>query len=880
MRARRSASTLIWLLVAAIGCAGDGCGGCMEPIPGGFPPAERASNAITTKMTKDGLDQIQGFVSDMIVQQLGATTLDLPCTVQKMSQTVNVPIVGPQTVSFDAFICDLDESESCTAADATHPSRTNGNMACQAAITVDGIELTPTQNVSGSVDIVVEVQLRVNTGKIPLRSQEVPLLNCNIGCTMEYDTDLKAPEFLPVLATMRMSVDPARGDILTFQVPNINDITSSIDTSELQLSGVGSGCANWACDLGNLDFVKELLFGQIQGELTLQLREAVDSFRCLPCAQGTNACPGSSTCSDTGLCYDQYAPNSDPAKDVRVCVPNLLGVEGRADVGAMLGGFGGGGGKLDVSVVAGGRNADGKPSIEAPQGSLVLGMLGGTGTPARALCVPDVGFTMSPMPAPMNFDAELGETPPGMTSVAGYHLGLALSDRFLDKSLYDVWAAGTLCLDLGQEQVSLISTGLFSTFVPSLHLLTQGRDVPMLISLRPFQPPSIRIGRGTVKDGPKGPVPDDALLTIEMPELHVDFYGFIDERYARLFTLAANVKLPLSLEFDVAAGTVTPVLGELTSLLGDARGINNEMLAEDPQALAAVLDSVIGLVEPQLAGALSPIALPEMEGFKLEVLGARGSVPKASGGGFEHMALFTKLSPAAAPFAARFDAQAQLVGLDLPSVEALRAGEYPVVRIDASASGLTRLGFEGHEYSWRVNGGFWTPWTDDSRLAVSAPVLRLQGRHFVDVRVREKGVVESTDLTPARVWVDVDWEAPTVSLRLDRTTGEVITEAHDLVTPVEELSFRYRLGEQSWSSAGGARAFTLAELGDDPFLEVEVTDAAGHVATARFGSHATAQPVTPLATFAGEAGAGGCATGAAGLFALVGLAAALRRRRR
>lgn len=869
MRVSRSASSLAWLLLAALGCAGDGCGGCMEPIPGGFPPEQRAANAVTTKLTKEGLDQIQGLVSDLIVEQLGATTLDLPCTVQSLTQTFNVPIVGPQSITFDAFICDLDESGSCTAADDTHPSRTDGSMACQAAITVEGIELTPVQNVSGSVDIEIEVQLRVNTGKIPLRSQEVPLINCAIGCTMEYDSDIKAPEYLPVVATMRMTIDPVRGDILTFQVPDIEDITNAVDTSELQLTKISGGCNNWACNLGNLDFVKDLLFSQLQGELTSQLRTLVDGFRCLPCEEGTNACPAGAACSD-GLCIDQAST---------VCVPNLLGIEGRADLGALLGDFGGGGEKLDVSMVAGGKNADGTPSIAAPQGSLVLGMLGGTATQNRAACVRSLEYTMPPLPAPMNFDAEIGETPPGMTSVAGYHLGLAFSDRFLDKTLFDVWSAGTLCLDLGQEQVSLISSSLFSTLVPSLHLLTQGRDVPMLLSLRPFQPPSIVVGRGTVKDGPNGPVPDDALLTVEMPDLHVDFYGFIDERYARLFTLSANVKLPLSLEFDAAAGTVTPVLGALKSLLGDARGINNEMLAEDPQALVAVIDSIIGLVEPQLASALSPIALPEVEGFKLEVLGARGSVPKASGAGYEHLALFTKLSQAAA-YSVRFDAQAQLVGVEVPSVEAMRAGANPTVMIDASASGLTRTGFAGYEYSWRVNGGFWTPWTSDARLAVSAPVLRLQGRHFVDVRVREKGVVESTDLTPARVWVDVDWEAPTVSLRLDRQTGEVITEARDLVTPAEELSFRYRVGEQGWSSAGGARVFTLAELGDDAFLEVEVTDAAGHVATARFGSLATSQPVRPLSGVTGEAVTGGCATGAVGLLALVGLAGALRRRRR
>lgn len=873
MRTRKITATIFGALLLAIGCGGDACGGgCMAPVPGGFPPDLRESNAISVKLSKDGLDAIETLVADLVVDMLGASGFDVPCS--KMTQTVGgtIPGLGYQGVTANIFICDLDESGACSAADDTHSSRAS-EMACRATMSVDGIDVLPVQNVSGSVDVEVTIQLRVTTGKIPIKTDKLPLFNCTVGCSASFDTTLKTPEYLPVVATLRLKVDPNNHDILSFDVPDLADITEAIDSDELKIKKESNNCSwlNWGCDALNFDLVKSLIFSQLQGMIADTLTDAVNGFRCLACESGTNACPSGATCED-GLCYETK-------NNVKACVPNLLGLEGRTNLGELLADFGGTDANLDVSIVAGGRNADGKPSTLAQTGGLVLGMLGGTRAADPAICVPIKSFTMPPLPAAMDFDAEVNLPAAGGSSVAGYHVGIGLSSRFLDKTMHDLWQAGGLCLNLGTEQVEMVSSALFGTFISSLGLLTQGQNVPMLLALRPFQAPRVKIGRGTVKQGPKGMIPDDPLLTIEIPDLHIDFYALIEGRQARLFTLATDVTLPLSLEFDALAGTVTPVLGALDALLQNSRGINSEMLAEDAQELVKVIDSVIGLVQPMLGDALGPIALPEIQGFQLQVLDARGSVKKASSG-YEHLALFANLASGASPYSTRFDAHARLVSVAIPDVEALRAGAKPSVVIDASGTGVQPRGFAGLEYSWRVDDGFWRPWTTESRLVIEPAVLRLQGRHSVDVRVRERGIVESTGLTPARVWFDVDWEAPVVSLVLDRETGEVVTKANDWVTPADELSYRYRVGGESWSASGGIQAFALADLGEDPLLEVEVTDAMGLSSVARFGGVATEQPVSPLSKNAAGSQGGGCATGAVGLLALVGLVGAMRRRRR
>lgn len=869
MRQRNFTAKIFWALLLAIGCGGGGggldCGGgCLASIPGGFPPDERADNAVTVKLSKEGLAVIGELASDLVVDMLGASGFDVPCS--EMKQDI------ASIASASIFICDLNGDEKCTSADASHPSRDSDDV-CRAKIAVEGLDVLPVQNASGSVDVEVTIQLRVKTGKIPIKTQELPLINCTVGCSATFDTTIKPPEYLPVVAKLRLKIDPRHNDILTFDVPGIEDITQGIDSDELKIKKESNNCSwlNWGCDALDFGLVKTLIFGQLQGMIADELAGAVEGFRCLACESGTNACPSGATC-ESGICYETV-------NSVKQCLPNPLGLEGRTNLGELLADFGGGDALLDVSLLAGGRNADGKQSTLVQTKGLVLGMLGGTRAVDQSVCVPPSSFTMPPLPEAMDFDAELGQTPAGGSSVAGYHMGIGLSSRFLDKTMHDLWQAGGLCLNLGTEHVDMISSALFGTFISSLGLLTQGQDVPMILAIRPFEAPRIKIGRGTVKPGPKGPIPDDALMTVEIPNLHIDFYALIEGRQARLFTLATDVALPLSLEFDALAGTVTPVLGALDALLQNSRGINSEMLAEDPQALVAVIDSVIGLVQPMLGDALGPIALPEIQGFKLQVLDARGSVKKASGG-YEHLALFANLSPATSPYSARFDAHAKFVSLDIPTVEALRAGAIPSVVIDASGTGVQGRAFAGLEYSWRVDNGFWRPWTTDPRLVIAPAVLRLQGRHSVDVRVREQGIVESTGLTPARVSFDVDWDAPTVSLVLDRELGQVVTKARDRVTPEHELSYRYRVGAQSWSASGGIQAFTLAELGEDPLLEVEVTDAMGLSSVARFGGVVSEQPVSPLSKRAFELQSGGCATGAVGLLALVGLFGAMRRRRR
>lgn len=143
------------------------------------------------------------------------------------------------------------------------------------------------------------------------------------------------------------------------------------------------------------------------------------------------------------------------------------------------------------------------------------------------------------------------------------------------------------------------------------------------------------------------------------------------------------------------------------------------------------------------------------------------------------------------------------------------------------------------------------------------------------------GAPESEDPSPAKVGFIVDYDPPTVALSFDRERKVVVTEAHDAVARDDELSYRYRLAGGEWASAQGPQLFPIAELGADPSLEVEVTDASGHLATAYFGTPAD-QLGDPAVVRAHEnrAPSGGCASAGLSSLSLVALAGLLGRRRR
>lgn len=883
-------SVVSWAVVATLGCSAGagGCGGCAEPIPGGFPPELRVNNAVSAKVSKDGLAFFESRVADIIGALAGqGLEFQVPCT--DVSQHLYYEVLGYPVVDTEIpiFACDHSTNWSCgdeNAGTSVPPQRdptaptSPPKRQCQAAAVVKNLEINPTQaSPSSPVDVEVKLALRVNTGAIPVAA-DLPICGTT-RCEIEYDSNGSGSPDVPINVVLHLKLDPTYGDVLAFDVGNI-DLDQIVDTADLKLSSTGSSVCDLACDLLDVDFVKDLLFGFLRGMLDTEVRNIIDGFRCRACTTDRD-CPGTSTCDgDMGVCFEGNPDN-------RVCPPTLIGLEGRVKAGDMLAGFGGSTASLlDLYAVAGGRNPDTSPSVKAENGGIVIGLMGGTRAAVRdnqgsvvapgvAACVPARTFDRRPQPRPVNFDLEAqNATPSAGGSVGNYELGLALSDNFLDQAMFDVYQSGLLCLNVDSSVSTFLSSSLFSTFLPSLGVLTGGRDVPMLIALRPKTAPEVIIGKGTTKEVNGELVPDDPLLTIAMKQLQLDFYALIDDRFARLFSLRTDLNLPLSLEFGVN-NTVTPVLADLQSLVTNINAQNSEMLAENPQIVADLLDAIIGLVQPVLAGVLAPIELPSFSGFQLNIRDALGVLPYSSQAGHEHLALFADLKLAGMPYSATTDTQVSLVEKFVPERQALLTGARPRAVVDVVAQGLTPNDFRGWEYSYRVDGGLWSPWTRRTRIEVASPVLLLQGRHLVEVRSRQIGVKETEDLTPAGVVVEVDYEAPVVALRVDADRRVVVTEASDAVSRQDELRYSYRVSGGAWSSFGEAREFALDELGFNPSLEVEVVDAAGRKARTYFGEPGdqVGAPVT-----SSEA-AGGCASVGTSLLAL-GALAFLRRRRR
>jgi hypothetical protein len=69
--------TVLATLVAG-GCAGDGCGGCVTPTPGGFQPESRMENAGQLRLTSHAIDAIEADPAALVASFLGSDQFNLP----------------------------------------------------------------------------------------------------------------------------------------------------------------------------------------------------------------------------------------------------------------------------------------------------------------------------------------------------------------------------------------------------------------------------------------------------------------------------------------------------------------------------------------------------------------------------------------------------------------------------------------------------------------------------------------------------------------------------------------------------------------------------------------------------------------------------------
>lgn len=849
----REFAVLVTVVMAVVGCSGAGSSGCsaMTPLPSRFTGA-KTDNALNIRLSPQGINYLNTNWRALIEMFAPGAVLNLPIACSKQ----NFSVIG------DVWVADQGDAAGAGRLDGKCEAR---DRPANVAVRVTGFQIVPGANNT----LNASVTLDLSTGKIFLFN---PHALCDLKCSVDFASTRAAPGVNTVSATVAFSIDTKWDKLLAFNVTTINGTQvcgasgapakpQCFDPSDLRLDSEGGPCSV-ACDAADFDVVKNFVLGLVSPMLQDKIKEVVGNQQCEQCGAGKPACP--SMPGATSTCNASTSTCMDGAK----CVPRFLGVEGRIGLGGLLGNFGvAADSSLDLSVAAG-------SSVRVDTG-INLGTRAGVQPVKVANCVaPQAAPPMTMVNAP-NFDAEA-------TPGSGYHVGIGLASPFLNQTLHQVQQSGGLCLQMSSATVGLLTTGLFKTFLPSLGKLAtrDGKDAPMLIALRPVKPPTVAIGKGSFN--PTTKKPEEPLLTLGLTELTVDVYAMLDDRFARIFTLSADVSLPLSLIFN-GCSSVQPAIGDLKMAITNVKTSNSEMLAEDPKVLADLIPAVIGLAEPALATALKPFALPPVGNFKLKVNEVKGIGQVTGSGVYNHVGLYASLLPMNAACAtAAPQVTAALKRTQVPEASRMvatgRGLPVPSAVLDVRALGLSGT----PEFAWRVDEGTWSTFfpAPGDELEVSHPAFLLQGRHVIEVRARmaedAHGISE-----PVKVGFLVDWQAPEVFLEADRATDRVVVRASDVVTSGERLEFAYRVGEGGFGAFGPAREIALGAIEAQGGVTVQVRDEAGNVGekSLRFASQSLRDPSADLDAQGAQPQGAGCSVAAGPAVLLGALALVLRRRR-
>ncbi len=853
-RARGSRFALFLLVTAFVGCSSGntggilGCGG-LQPIPSGRYSGPKTDNAVNVRLSAAGINYLNQNWQQLISMFAPGNHIDLPVA----CSTQNFPVLGT------TYIADQNQNGQCDPGE-------------QATVGVDvtGLQLVP----MAPDKVTATVSLVIATGHIQIYN------DCFLGalkCYVDFSSARAQPGNNVLAAQLQFTIDQKFDKLLAFKITQLDgtQICGStgapaapecIDANDIELGSNGFSLCNLACDIAGiqevLDFVLQLLGPILQNvvmsQVAAQSCEACGGMGMPACMTGSSCDSSSKTCLDTA--------------DSTHCAPRFLGVEGRLDLSSTLGAFGTQAGSLvDMSVAAG-------SSVSVDTG-INIGTRAGMQAVQVADCVPPLTPPQLPMLNPPDFDGEFDITPQSPS----YHVGLGISDPFINLSLFEVHQSGGLSLQLNSSTVGVLNTGLFKTFLPSLGKLAtvDGKDAPMMVVLRPAAAPTVAIGKGTYDPVTKKPI--DPLITMTMPNVTVDFYAMLSDRYARLFSLTADIALPLSLIFQ-GCDSVTPAIGDLKMLITNIRTANSEILAEDPKVLADLIPAVIGLAEPAVTSALKPFALPKVGNFKLKVNEVKGLGLIAGTTTYNHLGIYATMLPLNGMCASGSPTTtAALKRAEIPQAAQMRATgnglPWPKAILDVHALGMTGTA----EFAYRVDHGTWTTFlaAPNDELLVEHPAFLLQGLHSIEVRSRMAEQPHGIS-NPVELGFLVDWDPPEVSLTADREHDLLLVQAHDVVTPDAQLQYAYAVGSGPLSDFGPARPIALSAIEAEGGVTVQVKDGSGNVGQAIWNVPVISEhPDTQLPTGPGGAPArgGSAAPGAFSLALALGALLSMRRRR-
>ena len=698
IRARLTLGALALTVVAACSSSGGSCAGCnTETIPGGFPAAKTFERAMMAQVSETGLTFLE--------QNIGALVAGFM----------------PNGLSFDI------PATGCNDPKATMQMCCGTGLTCKATAEITSAKLDPKKPNKLSATISAAAWTGTGTlskktiSKLPVN---VTFLGVSVKCDMVLDATKGANKSLGITTTVTFDVAKTAPKKTTLSVSGTD--LKDLEAADITVSGANALCAGFNALLQTPGVLQQLmplfkssLITPIESELKKQL------------------------------------------------AAQALGQEGRLDLGAAMAAFSPSTtGKLDYLVWAGGY----AEAQEKPKG-LSLGVLGGFEPATVSDCVPDceaTGATCAPPTVETigrSTALESGKDAAGKA----YHLGVGIHRYTLHRAGYALYRSGALCLELGTATSAMISSGTFALFLPSLKTLTEGKNVPVTLALRPQKPPTFTLGEGTYTTDSSGkPTIKDPLLTLTLPDLAIDFYVLGDERYIRVFRVTGDLAIPLLL-FPDGKGKLQPVIGDLSTAFTKLKVTSNELISEDSTKISGLIPTLIGLATSFIGDAIKPIDIPAIQGLELQLgPGSITSIDKDSAGKYKLLALFAKLTKAKttslplpatpAPGEPEVELQtlarvAQVLPADPGALHTTppRPELSPSVVVDLQAVLPPAMAGQAVEYTYKLDGGFFRPWTTGPRLLLRDPLLWLAGAHRLEVAARIKGASETLDSTPAQV---------------------------------------------------------------------------------------------------------------------------------
>ncbi|HSO32032.1 MAG TPA: hypothetical protein VLT33_05935 [Labilithrix sp.] len=816
---------VVCLCLLAAACGGKGCsGGCAScgttPLPGGFPKVDTIPNAASVRITRPGLTFVQENVATLAEKALGAgatkgvTTFAIPKSTQSFAEICSVTTPTPAQCN-----AEIDLGKAKLRANAITPNK----------LKIDGLLPVRIRDLPISFKILVSIPGSVVAGDKTLApNQDLCTASLRGSDTMPYKAFPLNVE-LPLITETRL---PRNGYTKVDVDKAIIDI--GITQNDLEI------CSNSILPQGIFDAIKGFAFNTLIDGVKGQIKTALASAFCTaPTPTVTPACP-----------IGSEPDNKDLTKATKClftgtqeCVPSLLGVDGRMDLGAALATFSPGtqGGLDFVLAAAGDMNpAPGDTTLPAwtPRtppvpaednnaNGISLAMIGGAKPQPNSKCVTQaVNSPPQDIPLPKEL---LGDViTPWPAGTPGPHVGFAIAGRYLDHAFVSAYNSGLLCLGISTDQVDQLQSGYLSLLAPSIKLLTfEQSQAAAAISTRPGAPPKIKVGGGT-------DVKTDPLLTISLDKFAIDFYLYRMDRYVRIFTFTADLTVPVNLQTGKdpktnPAGGILPVLGDIK--LANAVVTNADYMFEEPAQLASGISGLLGgIVGSFLGGGFKPIDISTaLASFGLGVDIPTGGIRKLTSGKDDFVAVFANLSKTAGTAHEEADTRAvlveKIVDASAMSLGTADRARFPKLRVRADG-----LASRPTEQTWWVDDGPHASWTTANDLVVDQDAMLLQGKHVLHVSSRVVGVMASEDGTPAELPFTIDTLAPLVDLKRDGS--HVVVRAHDYVSADGALVVRRRIGDEgAWSDWAPLAGHDTFEAASSAAVDVEVRDEEGNVAT-------------------------------------------------